>query len=245
MKPLIERHHCRTFSPEGLAEEIDPFESLCSGIISQQVSGAAAKSIKSKFVDLFNETAEGADIPLGRTFPKPSQIVERTISFLRTAGLSERKAEYIKGLAEKFHSGDLSAKWLIKASDEEVLEKLVRSPFVSLFSAHILTRCVQNRMPVPTGFPSLPGGGIECAFTASRNTHRGNFTCFCCFPEKKKRVLSGFLLEAVCASQLQPSFLHRASDYRTCEGLLLSGNSCSFLLHLRASSVDVTISRLL
>ena len=39
MKPLIERHHCRTFSPEGLAEEIDPFESLCSGIISQQVSG--------------------------------------------------------------------------------------------------------------------------------------------------------------------------------------------------------------
>lgn len=38
MRPLVENHHCRIFSPEGLAEEIDPFESLCSGIISQQVS---------------------------------------------------------------------------------------------------------------------------------------------------------------------------------------------------------------
>lgn len=39
LKPLIEKHHCRVFSPEGLAEEVEPFESLCSGIMSQQVSG--------------------------------------------------------------------------------------------------------------------------------------------------------------------------------------------------------------
>jgi DNA-3-methyladenine glycosylase II len=37
MKPLIEKHTCHVFSPEGLAEEIDPFRSLVSGIISQQV----------------------------------------------------------------------------------------------------------------------------------------------------------------------------------------------------------------
>lgn len=37
LKPIIEKHHCRVFSPEGLAEEIDPFNSLVSGIISQQV----------------------------------------------------------------------------------------------------------------------------------------------------------------------------------------------------------------
>ena len=47
------------------------------------------------------------------------------IPVLRTAGLSQRKAEYIKGLAEKFASGELSAKMLIEASDEEVLEKLI------------------------------------------------------------------------------------------------------------------------
>lgn len=34
---VIEQHPCHVFSPEGLAEEIDPFRSLVSGIISQQV----------------------------------------------------------------------------------------------------------------------------------------------------------------------------------------------------------------
>ncbi len=37
LKPVIEKHHCHVFSPEGLCEEIDPFRSLASGIISQQV----------------------------------------------------------------------------------------------------------------------------------------------------------------------------------------------------------------
>lgn len=44
---------------------------------------------------------------------------------LRTAGLSERKAEYIYGLAEKFANGDLSTEMLLEASYEEVLEKLI------------------------------------------------------------------------------------------------------------------------
>lgn len=38
LKPVIEKHPCHVFSPEGLAEEIDPFQALISSIISQQVS---------------------------------------------------------------------------------------------------------------------------------------------------------------------------------------------------------------
>ena len=132
MKPLIERHHCRVFSPEGLAEELNPFESLCSSIISQQVSGAAAKSIKHKFIGLFHSAPDDpSEDSTIKAFPTPTQVSNCQISFLRTAGLSERKAEYIKGLAEKFHCGDLSAQMLIKASDEEVLAKLV-----SVFPVH-------------------------------------------------------------------------------------------------------------
>jgi DNA-3-methyladenine glycosylase II len=37
LKPLIEKHTCKIFSREGLAEEVDPFVALCSSIISQQV----------------------------------------------------------------------------------------------------------------------------------------------------------------------------------------------------------------
>lgn len=38
LKPLIEKHKCKLFSPEGLKEVVDPFTALSSGIIGQQVS---------------------------------------------------------------------------------------------------------------------------------------------------------------------------------------------------------------
>ena len=37
LKTVIDQHHCRMFSPEGLAEEVDPFNALASGIMGQQV----------------------------------------------------------------------------------------------------------------------------------------------------------------------------------------------------------------
>lgn len=120
MKSLIEKHRCQVFSAEGLAEEIDPFRSLTTGIIGQQVSGAAAKSIKNKFIGLFNE-----ENPETQAFPTPAQVVKTDITRLRLAGLSQRKAEYIHGLAEKFVSGELSTAMLMKATDEEVMEKLI------------------------------------------------------------------------------------------------------------------------
>ena len=59
-----------------------------------------------------------------QVFPTPAKVAACDVPFLRQAGLSERKAEYIKGLAQKFASGELSAAMLINASDEKVLEKL-------------------------------------------------------------------------------------------------------------------------
>ncbi|KIW05104.1 uncharacterized protein PV09_03661 [Verruconis gallopava] len=133
LKPIIDAHYCKLFSPEGLAEDVEPFQALVSGIIAQQVSGAAAASIKRKFIDLFSAPATheadavepAAAERIAKDFPTPQEVVEKDIPTLRSAGLSQRKAEYIHGLAEKFVSGELSAKMLVEASDEEVLEKLV------------------------------------------------------------------------------------------------------------------------
>ncbi|KAK7744588.1 3-methyladenine DNA glycosylase [Cytospora paraplurivora] len=140
LKPLIEAHHCRIFSAEGLAEKIDPFESLASGIISQQVSGAAAKAIKARFIALFDHQQhhagstgeEEASTTLtttptnsfGRRFPTPSQVSTTSIETLRTAGLSQRKAEYIQGLASQFASGGLTAQWLADAPYADVIARL-------------------------------------------------------------------------------------------------------------------------
>jgi DNA-3-methyladenine glycosylase II len=37
LRPLVEKHKCKVFSPEGLREVVDPFTALSSGIIGQQV----------------------------------------------------------------------------------------------------------------------------------------------------------------------------------------------------------------
>ncbi|KAF2223633.1 DNA glycosylase [Elsinoe ampelina] len=125
LRPLVEAHHCRVFDPSGLAEEIDPFRSLASGIMAQQVSGAAASSIKKKFIGLFPAGYKGSEHPGPPTFPAPGIVAATDLATLRTAGLSARKAEYIQGLAEKFESGELSAQMLSEAGDEEVMERLV------------------------------------------------------------------------------------------------------------------------
>ncbi|WQF88366.1 Putative HhH-GPD domain, DNA glycosylase [Colletotrichum destructivum] len=145
MKPLIEKNHCRVFSPEGLAEKIDPFESLCSGIISQQVSGAAARSIKNKFVALFAE--EGSDAE-SKEFPHPSEVAAASIEHLRTAGLSQRKAEYVKGLAEKFASGELSAQMLAESPYEEVRDRLIAVRGLGLWSVEMFACFGLKRMDV-------------------------------------------------------------------------------------------------
>ncbi|KAL9131040.1 MAG: hypothetical protein Q9217_000926 [Psora testacea] len=148
LKPLIEKHYCHIFCPEGLAEECDPFRSLCSSIMAQQVSGAAASSIKKKFVALFQNSPAQVQSTNDQTFPTPAQVAECTVPFLRQAGLSERKAEYIKGLAEKFASGQLSAAMLINASDEEVLDKLTAVRGLGRWSVEMFACFGLKRMDV-------------------------------------------------------------------------------------------------
>ena len=142
MKLLVEKHHCSIFSAKGLAEEIDPFRSLTSGIIGQQVSGAAAKSIKTKFIALFNEGKEVA------VFPTPAQVAATDIPRLRLAGLSERKAEYIQGLAGKFRDGELSTDTLMKATDEEIMEKLIAVRGLGKWSVEMFACFSLKRMDI-------------------------------------------------------------------------------------------------
>lgn len=153
IKPLIEAHPCDVFSPRSLSEDCEPFKTICCGIIAQQVSGAAASSIRRKFVGLFKPDEEYHS---NDYFPPPARVAECKIPFLRQAGLSERKAEYIqvcecsnspfmiwssdnifKGLAEKFVTGELSPSMLLHASNEEVIERLVQVRGLGQWSAEV------------------------------------------------------------------------------------------------------------
>ncbi|KAK8166081.1 DNA glycosylase [Phyllosticta citribraziliensis] len=121
LKTLIEKNPCKMFSSEGLQEEVEPFKALISSIMAQQVSGAAARSIKARFVALFAPPGAPSNF-----FPTPAMVSTATVPHLRTAGLSTRKAEYSIGIAQKFVSGELSAAKLASATDEELLEMLIQ-----------------------------------------------------------------------------------------------------------------------
>ncbi|KAI9728746.1 MAG: 3-methyladenine DNA glycosylase [Chrysothrix sp. TS-e1954] len=143
LRHIVDKHHCHVFSEEGLGEEIDPFRSLVSGIMAQQVSGAAAKSIKAKFVALFNEDENGS-----HRFPFPAEVASTDIPRLRLAGLSQRKAEYVKGLAAKFASGELTTEMLGEASDEEIMAKLTAVRGLGVWSVEMFACFALKRMDI-------------------------------------------------------------------------------------------------
>ncbi|QPG76869.1 hypothetical protein FOA43_004263 [Brettanomyces nanus] len=70
------------------------FEKLASGLISQQLSGKAASSIKQKLVENVSQD--------GKSFPLTSDFYSRKEEELRTYGLSMKKGEYIRRLSKAF-----------------------------------------------------------------------------------------------------------------------------------------------
>jgi len=111
--------------------------------MSQQVSGAAARSIKNKFIALFPEEACQAT-----GFPPPKLVAAESIPRLREAGLSQRKAEYVQGLAQKFDTGDLTIPMLMSGSDTEIMEKLVAVRGLGVWSVEMFMCFGLKRMDV-------------------------------------------------------------------------------------------------
>jgi DNA-3-methyladenine glycosylase II len=76
---------CKPFQPP--LEAIDPFKTLVTSIIGQQVSWMAARAINKRFRELFGfENEDG--------FPSPMQVAGEEVMRLKGVGLSTRKAEY-------------------------------------------------------------------------------------------------------------------------------------------------------
>jgi len=140
LRTVVELHKCALFSPDKMKEGVNPFAALSSGIIGQQVSGQAASTICSRFTALFPTTHP--------SFPSPAEVFAKDIPTLRTAGLSQRKAEYIHGLAGTFVAGELTAEMLVGASDDELIEKLVAVRGLGRWSVDMYMLFTLKRMDV-------------------------------------------------------------------------------------------------
>ncbi|KZV73321.1 DNA glycosylase [Peniophora sp. CONT] len=125
---VFTRQMCKPFEK---LDRVEPFKTLTSSILGQQISWIAARSVRHKFIRLYYpELPEKPDeeywaaAPDADKFPTPHQVALTPIAVLRTAGLSARKAEYVTDLASRFDDGRLSGHKLFEAEDEDLYEML-------------------------------------------------------------------------------------------------------------------------
>lgn len=102
----------------------DPLEALVMSVISQQISGKAARSIAAKLYEKVS--------PLTHL-----KIIETSIEEIQKCGMSFRKAGYIKGLAEAVESGELNFSQFDAMPDEEIIKKLSSLNGIGVWTAEM------------------------------------------------------------------------------------------------------------
>ena len=143
------------------------FRALARAIVFQQLHGAAAATIFSRVAALVSADADATRLT-------PASILSADEPRLRACGLSQRKLEYLRGLAEAFtaapEGGGLGDAALESASDDDVRAKLtalrgVGEWTVDMFAMFHLNRAdvlpvgdfgVRKGVMLTYGLPSMP-----------------------------------------------------------------------------------------
>jgi len=135
LKPLF-----NIFEIEELKPEKNYFQSLTKSIIYQQLSIKAAKTISDRFIALFGT----------KKYPSPNDVINIEHKLLRSAGLSNAKASYIKNIAQAFLDETIDYKNLDQFSDDEIINQLIAIKGVGPWTAQMFLIFTLNR---PDIFP--------------------------------------------------------------------------------------------
>ena len=90
----------------------DAFTTLARSIVGQQISVKAAQAVWGRFATCCGELA-------------PRAVLRRRATTLRACGLSDRKVEYIRDLAQHFVTGRVDPTKFATQSDEEIIAELI------------------------------------------------------------------------------------------------------------------------
>jgi DNA-3-methyladenine glycosylase II len=119
MAALIARH------PRGaLVSRGDPFTTLARAIVGQQISVKAATAVWQRV----QQSCPG--LP-------PAVVARKRVSTLRACGLSERKAEYLRDLAQHFDRRHIDPAVLQRSTDAEVVACLTAVRGVGRWTAEM------------------------------------------------------------------------------------------------------------
>jgi len=100
---------------------------LMASVMSQQLSTKVAAVFFKRFLELYN----------GKE-PKPQQVIDTPLESLRSIGLSNAKAGYVKNVAEFCIEHNITDKKLAKLSNEEISELLVQIKGVGKWTVEML-----------------------------------------------------------------------------------------------------------
>ena len=116
------------FRPRAWLDELPPldaFGTLIFQVAGQQLSVRATRSIVSRLEGHF-----------GGRLPTAAELLAADPHVARASGLSARKGETLRALAERFVDGRLSDEALSRMTDDEVEAAMTEVPGIGPWSAH-------------------------------------------------------------------------------------------------------------
>ena len=116
-----------SLGPHAIKTRRTKFESLVRAIITQQISGSAARSIMLRFRKAYHPAR----------FPKPANVATSSYKKLKKCGLSDMKIRYIKNLSKNIAAGKLSLASLSKLPDEKVIQVLCEQDGIGRWTAEM------------------------------------------------------------------------------------------------------------
>ena len=128
------------FKIQDLQPETDYFKSLTRSIVYQQLSGKAAKTISDRFILLYED----------KSYPTPVDVINTDHEKLRSVGLSNSKAQYIKNIAHAFLDNPDTYESLEKMDDHDIIDTLITIKGVGPWTAQMFLMFTLNR---PDVFP--------------------------------------------------------------------------------------------
>ncbi len=115
----------------------DYYWELVDSIISQQLSIKAAKTIETRFLALFPGS-----------LPSPDQILITPHKTLRSAGMSNAKASYVRALAQHIVDGKLELEKFDNLTNEEIIAELTAVKGIGEWTAHMFLMFAMARLDV-------------------------------------------------------------------------------------------------
>ena len=104
-----------------------PYHALLRSVLHQQLAGAAARAIETRFKGHY-----------GGRYPAPLRLLETAPETLRGLGLSRQKAATVQRIADAFETGALCARRIRASDDDCIIEEVTALKGVGTWTAQML-----------------------------------------------------------------------------------------------------------